>query len=115
MKAADTPGFVRVIKTEEKGTDVNLASYLLTDAYASDYDIAVVISNDSDLAYPMKYVKCFLGKTVGLLNPQNNPSFELMKMQPFYKKIRPAVLAACQFPETITDLTGTFQRPAAWI
>jgi hypothetical protein len=40
---------VKVYKTEEKGSDVNLATYLLLDAFQQDCDLAVVISNDSDL------------------------------------------------------------------
>lgn len=47
MKRADGFGIVEVLKSEEKGSDVNLASYLLIDAYRSDCDIAVVVSNDS--------------------------------------------------------------------
>lgn len=38
--------YIKVIKTEEKGSDVNLATHLLSDAYENVYDIAVVVSND---------------------------------------------------------------------
>ena len=41
------PSFCKVIKTEEKGSDVNLAVHLLNDAWLDRYDCAVVISNDS--------------------------------------------------------------------
>ncbi len=34
-------GYAQVIKTEEKGSDVNLATQLLVDAYHDDYEIAV--------------------------------------------------------------------------
>ncbi len=44
---------VEVVKTEEKGSDVNLATYLLLDAFRRRCDSAVVISNDSDLAEPI--------------------------------------------------------------
>ncbi|SEU34124.1 NYN domain-containing protein [Nonomuraea wenchangensis] len=47
------PRTVKVIKTEEKGSDVNLASYLLLDSFHGDCDVAVVISNDSDLREPL--------------------------------------------------------------
>ncbi len=40
---------VKVIKTEEKGSDVNLATYLLVDAFRDDAEAFVVVSNDSDL------------------------------------------------------------------
>ena len=45
---------VQVMKSEEKGSDVNIASYLLVDAFDDDYEAAVVVSNDSDLAEPIR-------------------------------------------------------------
>jgi uncharacterized LabA/DUF88 family protein len=114
MMKADLSGTVQVIKTEEKGSDVNLASYILTDAYESQYQVAAIISNDSDLAYPIDYVKRKLGKIVGLLNPHERPSNELMAIATFYKRIRPAVLAASQLPRTLADKDGEFHRPTDW-
>jgi hypothetical protein len=46
--------YARVIKTEEKGSDVNLATHLLHDAHMGRFDVAGVISNDSDLLEPIK-------------------------------------------------------------
>jgi hypothetical protein len=73
MPLAVTPGqpqtYVKVIKTEEKGSDVNLATHLLHDAHLGRFDIAVVISNDSDLLEPIKIVRNELHKQVGILNP----------------------------------------------
>ena len=40
-------------KTEEKGSDVNLASHLLRDAFSKKFEVAVLITNDSDLAEPV--------------------------------------------------------------
>jgi uncharacterized LabA/DUF88 family protein len=51
------PEFVKVFKTEEKGSDVNLALHLLNDAWLDEYDCAVVVSNDSDLAESLRLVK----------------------------------------------------------
>ena len=51
MKADGSGEKVKVLKSEEKGSDVNLASYLLIDAYLSDCDVAVIVSNDSDLIF----------------------------------------------------------------
>lgn len=48
---------VDIIKTEEKGSDVNLAVHLLNDGWLDAYDCAVVVSNDSDLAEAMRLVK----------------------------------------------------------
>jgi hypothetical protein len=38
--------YVRVIKTEEKGSDVNIAAHLINDGYKGLYEVAVIISNE---------------------------------------------------------------------
>src|SRR5262249_21933251 len=51
------PSTVRVIKSEEKGSDVNLSTLLLVDTFDGDFEQAVVVSNDSDLALPIQLVQ----------------------------------------------------------
>ncbi len=114
MKRADGLGYVEVLKSEEKGSDVNLASSLLIDCYLSDCDVAVIISNDSDLVFPIEHVKRHLGKIIGIVNPHKRPSHELFAIANFYKSIRPKVLAACQFPNSLTDALGQFHKPPTW-
>jgi len=115
MPLANAPKqFVQVIKTEEKGSDVNLATHLIVDAYRGDCDIAVIISNDSDLLEPIRFVKHDLGKKVGILNPQKRPSRVLHANADFFKQIRTGVLAASQFLTAMTDANGTFQKPSSW-
>jgi hypothetical protein len=63
------PHTVEVIRTEEKGSDVNLASYLLLDGFRSDCEATVVISNDSDLKVPIELARAELGLVVGVVNP----------------------------------------------
>lgn len=56
-----------VARREEKGSDVNVASHLLIDVLTGAVDAAVVISNDSDLAYPVTFAR---GRVpIGLVNP----------------------------------------------
>ncbi len=105
---------VTVLETEEKGSDVNLATYLLVDGFRNDYEAAIVVSNDSDLLEPIRIVRAELGKVVGLLNPQQKPSRVLVREATFIKQIRPGVLAASQFAPTLTDAGGTFHKPASW-
>jgi hypothetical protein len=109
-----TPTYVRVVKTEEKGSDVNLATHLVSDGYKGDYEVATVISNDSDLVEPVRIVTQELGLHVGILNPHVRRSRELSQYASFYKKIRPGVLAASQFPAVMADLTGNFHKPLVW-
>jgi hypothetical protein len=107
--------YVDIIKTEEKGSDVNLATHLLHDAHLDRYDIAVVISNDSDLLAPIKLVRSDLNKMVGILNPQKHPSRALLPHTDFMKQIRPGALAASQFPNQIVDQNGNpIHKPAGW-
>jgi uncharacterized LabA/DUF88 family protein len=106
--------YVQVIKTEEKGSDVNLATHLLHDAHLNRYDVAAVISNDSDLLEPIRIVRRELHKQVGILNPQKHPAKVLLSEVDFFKQIRAGVLAKCQFPDELTDAHGTIRKPLEW-
>ena len=106
--------YARVIKTEEKGSDVNLATHLLHDAHMNRFDVGVVVSNDSDLLGPIKIVRNELGKKVGILNPQKNPSRAILPHIDFIKQIRSGALGASQFPATMQDATGHFTKPVGW-
>lgn len=111
---AGQPRTVEVLKTEEKGSDVNLAVQLLHDAYQNRYESAVVVSGDSDLLAAVQIVKNELGKPVGVLNPQKRPSRMLQQHATFYKHIRSGVLAASQFPKIVEDQHGSFNKPSEW-
>jgi uncharacterized LabA/DUF88 family protein len=106
--------FVEVVKTEEKGSDVNLGVHLLNDGYKKEYETAVVITKDSDLLEPIKMVRGELGLKVGILNPGKHPSRALLAHVDFIKRIRRNVLIASQFPDELTDKTGIFRKPASW-
>ena len=104
------PRTVEVVVTEEKGSDVNLATFLIVDGILFDYDAAVVVSNDSDLALPLDFVRNGLKRVVGILNPHpQRRSRELFPLANFYKPIRTSVLAASQFPHTLQDAREPLQ------
>lgn len=108
---------VEVSKTEEKGSDVNLATYLLADAFRNDADAFVIISNDSDLTEPLRIVRHELGRVVGIVNPHKpaKRSRALQSCQPtFFKQIRRSALAASQLPPKLTDSAGTISKPVGW-
>lgn len=105
--------FANIIKTEEKGSDVNLALHLLNDAWLDLYDCAVVVSNDSDLAESLRLIKTQHKKIIGLVTPNTtHPSRELMQYADFNKRIRKGVLAASQLPDPIPGTT--IRKPKAW-
>jgi len=105
---------VEVVKTEEKGSDVNLATFLLVDAFTRDCNVAVVISNDSDLKLPIEVVQRELDPRVGVVNP-HPPARRSRALQPtFFKQLRTSTLAACQFAPVLTDAKGEIHKPAGW-
>ena len=105
--------YAEVIKTEEKGTDVNFAARLLNDGWRNVYDCAIVVTNDSDVAEAMRLVKSERGKRIGLITPGNShPSKRLMEHADFHRHIRQRALRNNQLPSPIpgTNLT----KPAGW-
>ena len=113
----DPPKTVTVIRTEEKRTDVNLATYLLVDCFDDDFDEAVIVSNDSDLTLPVEMVVGKFGKPVGMVNPhpRSRLSRALSKATTFQiRAINRSVLERSQFPDTLSDAGGEFHRPPRW-
>jgi NYN domain len=111
---AGGPNTVAVIRTEEKGSDVNLATYLLADAFRHDCELQLVITNDSDLREPIRLVKEELGMTVGVANPHPAHRRSLVLQPTFFRQIWQKVLVTCQLPPVIKDSQGVFSRPTTW-
>ncbi|PKB57765.1 MAG: hypothetical protein BZY73_01535 [SAR202 cluster bacterium Casp-Chloro-G3] len=112
------PEFVRVLRMEEKRTDVDLATHLLVDSFSGAFDEAVVISNDSDLVLPIQMVRSTMNKVVGVINPHppNGMSGHLKRAASYYlRTINKSVLASSQFPPSLIDADGrTITKPASW-
>ena len=107
--------FVEVVKTEEKGSDVNLATFLLCDAFANDYELAVMISNDSDLVLPIEVVRTQFKKQVAVLNPGQRFSNALKRAADSYTPIGEQALAASQFSPVVIDTSGrAITKPHTW-
>jgi len=105
---------VWVDKTEEKGSDVNIATHMLMDGFRKQYDVAVLVTNDSDLAQPVSMVRNELKLGIGILNPHQQHSQQLKQLATFIKRIRQSDLIAAQFPSPMIDATGTFTKPSSW-
>lgn len=82
--------------------------------FATDLEVAVVVSNDSDLLTPISLVRREFGKVVGILNPQKNVSRPLAREADFVKSIRKGALSASQFPARLRDAKGSFHKPKEW-
>ncbi len=112
----DGPPTVQVRRTEEKGTDVNLASYLLWDCFFGDCDEAAVISNDSDFAEPIRLIRDELKKPIGVINPHSRQrSARLHRVASWsYASINRRHFQDHQLPQQLSDSHGTFYKPPEW-
>ena len=101
---------------EEKGTDVNLATQLLVDGFRGEYKQAVVISNDSDLAGPIRCVRDELGLRMVVVNPdaKNSTHLDLVKSATYVKRLWKSYLRRSQFQPTLYDDRGTIVKPESW-
>ena len=111
---ANAGGKVQVMNSEEKGLDVNLASHLLMDAFRQDFEVALVISNDSDLVEPIRMVRDERQLRVGMLNPRKRQSRELQQAAGFIRPVRAGALATSQVPDVLHDANGSFHKPPSW-
>ena len=108
------PPFVRVIRTEEKGSDANLAAYLTRDAAKRDCQAAFVVTGDSDFAGVIAMVRRDFSFPVHVVDPKETASFHLPKAASSYRLLDRALLPRCQFPATISDDRGRITRPPSW-
>ena len=113
---SDPTQYVEVHDTEEKGSDVNLASYLIHDGWRNRYDAALVISQDSDLCEPLRMVRDDLKKIVGVVwLDQTEPSRRFRNVTSFIRHATPARLAAAQFSSPLMGANGhLIGKPDAW-
>lgn len=79
-RSADGTVLATIRKREEKGSDVNVASHLLENVLTGQVDAAIVVSNDSDLALPLRIARNHV--PVGIINPGNRPLAGALKGAP---------------------------------
>ena len=108
------PSVVQVLKPEEKGSDVNLATHLLVDAFKQRCTTAVVISNDSDLAEPVRVAHAECGIAVLVVNPQTKANRSQKLQGTDFRQLRAEVIAQCQLPPVLRDGKGVIHKPDGW-
>lgn len=94
LTGSKPPKKVWVDKTEEKGSDVNIATHLLDDAFHNRFEVGVLLTNDSDLLEPVRVVRRKIGLPIGILNPHQHHSKVLVAEATFMKRIRQSDLHA---------------------
>ena len=110
------PIYAEVLKTEEKGSDVNIATDMMGDGCKGLYEVAAIVTNDSDLQRTVETVRDQFGVPVGIINPSiNRPASKaLARPASFSKPIRKWHLEQSQFPRVIRTGDSRISKPHAW-
>jgi uncharacterized LabA/DUF88 family protein len=109
---------VQVYDFNEKKTDVNLASDLITGAWIGSYEQAVICSNDSDLEGALAAVKKYHPQLrIGIVAPiqgedHRHISGDLIKYADWRKILSVVHIAASQLPSKIPN--SNLVRPDSW-
>lgn len=101
---------------EEKMTDVQIATEMLTDAFKDRFDTALLLSADSDLVPPTLAVqRMFPEKRIVVAFPPSRRSVELERAASASFPIGRRKLALSQFPDEVKKPDGyVLRRPANW-
>ena len=103
--------------SNEKMTDVNIATHLLTDAFTDAYDTAILISGDSDLVPPIKAVhKHFPGKAISVFFPPERHNNTVALAAKGSMSLGRKKLSNNQFPASVEKTDGfILQKPLEWL
>lgn len=100
---------------EEKGSDVNVAAHLLLDILEQRINAAIVLSNDSDLKFPIREARARV--PVGTVNPHSRLLAGALRGSQsdgvgdhWWVQLHRADFTNHQLP----DPAGTYTKPAPW-
>ncbi len=93
---------VKVYLPEEKGSDVNLSVHMVYEACQNKYDVAAVLTNDTDMSEAFRIVSQELHKKIILIQPNRVRTAKKLKKYCFdILRISEQNLANNQLPEKV--------------
>ena len=103
--------------SNEKMTDVNIATHMLIDAFTDVYDTAILISGDSDLVPPIKAVhQHFPDKAVSVFFPPERHNNTVAVAAKGSMILGRKKLSGNQFPDEVEKPDGyKLKKPNEWI
>jgi len=108
------PNSFCAVKTEEKGSDVNLGAHLVRDAFLGAFEHAVLVTNDTDLKEPLRLVVQEVNLPATLLTPTNRPAVTLRNLATEVRHLSP-YLGVSQFPDPVIGSDGRLiAKPTDW-
>ena len=101
--------------SDEKGSDVNVASHLLIDIHTQAIDAAVLVSNDGDLRLPAQHARARV--PTGTVNPRGRSTARHLRGEPhdgvgghwWYR-----LTAEDFFDNQLPEVVGGARKPANW-
>jgi hypothetical protein len=112
----EAPERAKVRVKQEKGSDVNLAIHLISDAAEHELDAAMVITDDFDQAGALRMAKELYGISLIVVSPRRQRKLAKSVGADFYKPLHESLLRECQLPDLAIDHDGhEVHRPATWI
>lgn len=100
---------------EEKKTDVNIAVKLIEYAFDDLYDVAYIISGDSDLVPAIEYVQDKLNKDIWCLFPIGRHAMDMKSSASGYTQMTSTHYKAHRLPDSFIDKKGrTIKSPTEW-
>lgn len=102
---------------EEKRTDVNMAARMLEDAFDDRFDLAIVVSADSDLVAPIETVRRrFPDKRVMVAFPPRRRSAQLRRAADAVHHLAGPVIRSSRLPDPVVTSAGVKLRaPRGWL
>lgn len=105
----------RVLVKQEKGSDVNLAAHLISDAAEQEMTTAMVVTDDFDQVGALKMAREQYGITLVVVSPRNQKGLAKTVGADYFKPIHASLLRECQLPDLAIDDDGRERhRPSDW-
>lgn len=99
----------------EKMTDVNISVELMRDAFQDRFDLAFLLSADSDLVSPIRTVQqLFPAKRVISIFPPGRSSLALQRVARGVLRVGRAELLKSLFPDQVLKGSIILNRPSEW-
>lgn len=106
-------------RPQEKRTDVNIATHLVSDAYEDRFDTFILICADSDLVPAADHLIRRHGKRMILIDPPRRHSDELAELAHAHLRVSSSRLNQSQLPDPveIPKRKGTrrIYKPDTWV
>lgn len=115
IRTCENCGFSSIVSNEKK-TDVNIATELLVDAFQDKFDTAILVSADADLTAPIVSIRrLFSKKSVIVAFPPERHSYELKNVATGAYHIGEEKLRNNLLPDKLKTKSGyVIQCPDKW-